>query len=54
MPIELVCLGFSIVGGLVGILLFCLIWDMGYRSGPQYTGGGDLWTEPHDRNSDDP
>lgn len=32
MPIELVCFGFSIVGGLIGMLLFCLIWEDGFRS----------------------
>lgn len=33
MPIELVCFGFSIVGGLIGMLLFCLIWDGGFLFG---------------------
>lgn len=33
MPIELVCFGFSILGGLIGMLLFCLIWDDGFRLG---------------------
>lgn len=33
MPIELVCFGFSIIGGLIGMLLFCLIWDAGFRTG---------------------
>lgn len=33
MPIELVCLGFGILGGLLGMLLFCLIWEDGFRSG---------------------
>ena len=33
MPIELVCFGFGILGGLIGMLLFCLIWDYGFHSG---------------------
>jgi hypothetical protein len=37
MPIELVCFGFGIVGGLIGMLLFCLIWDDGFRRGAQTT-----------------
>lgn len=43
MPIEMVCLGFGILGGLIGMLLFCLIWDDGFRVGQKRPSGASNW-----------
>lgn len=42
MPLELVYFGFSVLGGLIGMLLFCLIWEDGFRLGLKRTKGGKI------------